>query len=636
MSRFQRMSQLINQALLSKIVMCVVCAFAIWVYWPGHTGPELLDDRSNLTVLENVATDPALAMDRVFGNSSGPLGRPISMLSFVAEKILLDNSPATSKIVNICLHGLNGFLLFLLLVLLFKHINLQHGYWFAVALAGIWLVSPIMVSTVLYNVQRMALLSTTFMFASCIAYVDWRNGFASGRPRWGRALFFCALILLGIFAKENAVVVLPVLVLLECFWMEARNSNGEIVPGLRKSSLLALYIGLLAAPLVLLVLLDGIVAGYRFRDFNLHERLLTQSRVLWDYVAQMVWPSVDRMGVFHDDYVHSRSLFEPITTLWSVVGWGGLVLACIVSLRWQVGRWVSCGVFVFLAAHSVESSFFSLELYFEHRNYFPSLGLLLVIAGLLAAFLKPFPEAASPVLVYLSVAGIILAMLTSSQVTIWSSAPLLRLNHVSHHPQSARANEEMAIHLASVGAIGSATEYSAKAQHYSTREGVGDRQLRDLALYCLAGERVPEELFSTLGSDKPNRPFSVVSIANGLVKILQDHDCANFDQQALSERLSSLLLGPDALGVVSANFYLVFAGLENALENYNTAFEYVDLFLLQSPNNTRGQLMKLHFATALGKVGVAEEMIAALQAKQAAGELNVGEQQTLALYTEQP
>src|SRR5690606_28740337 len=39
------------------------------------------------------------------------------------------------------------------------------------------------------------------------------------------------------------------------------------------------------------------------------------------------------------------------------------------------------GWFFFLAAHLVESSFLPLELYFEHRNYLPALGLSIAFVG---------------------------------------------------------------------------------------------------------------------------------------------------------------------------------------------------------------------------------------------------------------
>ena len=110
---------------------------------------------------------------------------------------------------------------------------------------------------------------------------------------------------------------------------------------------------------------------------------------------------------------------------------------------------------------------------------------------------------------------LLLALQTGSQVQIWSSAPLLRLNHVNQHPDSFRANEEMALHLAGVGALDSALAYSRRAGELSAQERPGDRQIRDIALHCLAGRAVPAALFDALGTVNPQRPFAVVSTMKG-------------------------------------------------------------------------------------------------------------------------
>jgi hypothetical protein len=74
--------------------------------------------------------------------------------------------------------------------------------------------------------------------------------------------------------------------------------------------------------------------------------------------------------------------------------------------------------------------------------------------------------------------------------------------------------------------------------------------------------------------------------------------------------------------------------LENPLERYDNAYAYTERFLVLSPDNVRGLLMKLHFATALGKTVVVEETIENLQALDENGKLKVGDRQTLSLYLE--
>lgn len=54
-----------------------VLAIGGWIYWPGISGPELLDDRSSVLVIDDLRSRPELAFDYIFGDKSGTLGRSI-------------------------------------------------------------------------------------------------------------------------------------------------------------------------------------------------------------------------------------------------------------------------------------------------------------------------------------------------------------------------------------------------------------------------------------------------------------------------------------------------------------------------------------------------------------------------------
>ena len=84
----------------------------------------------------------------------------------------------------------------------------------------------------------------------------------------------------------------------------------------------------------------------------------------------------------------------------------------------------------------------------------------------------------------------------------------------------------------------------------------------------------------------------------------------------------------------ASNIYASLAVLENALGRYSNAYDYTEKFLILSPESSRGLLMKLHFATALGKKEIADRLTTQLRKMVDEGRLTVGEQQTLALYLE--
>ncbi|RLA43253.1 MAG: hypothetical protein DRQ97_13005, partial [Gammaproteobacteria bacterium] len=616
------------------VLALLLLAATGWIYFPGAAGPALLDDHSNVAVIPDLGASPELALDYILENKSGALGRPVSMASFVLESLMLDRSVETSKQINIGLHLLNGCLVIWLFALLFRHIEVPGALGLAVLLGATWMLSPLFVSTVLYVVQRMAMLAATFMLLTLITYCHWRNAIFAGKSRPGLLLAVVLCFVLALYSKENAIVLVPLLLLLEALWFEFKGPNGQVVARSKTISLTVMAMGAMVVCIVLVFGQSWYAAGYRSRDFTLSERLFTETRILWDYVGQLYLPDVSRMGIYHDDLIASRSLFEPLSTAYSTVGWVLVVLGCAILLRWRYGRYLVFATTCYLVGHATESTIWPLELYFEHRNYFPGIGLFLGIGVLFACLVRMWPQVKSPLLAYLGVYVLLLATQTSSQVQIWSSRPLLILNTLNAHPQSFRANTDMAVHLANIGEIEAARKYSARAFAVSRFEHSGDYTIRDLALSCVANEEVDSERFDRLGAENSAQPLSSVTTLLTLVRLLQDDVCPDFDRITFADRMAEIFLTEGDSNKGRPDIYSSLAVLENALQRYDNAYAYVERFLALSPNNKRGLLMKLHFATALGKVDSAKEVIATLQGLDQQGKLTVGEQQTLALYLE--
>lgn len=617
---------------LLPLLASVLLLLNIWMYWPGAAGPEILDDRSNVAVLTGLDEAPDIASDYVFGNRSGPLGRPVSMYTFVLEELYFAGDTALRKQANIVLHAFNGVLVMWLLARLLGHAGIVHYRWFALVGGALWLFSPLYVSTVLYVVQRMAMMSTLFMLLALIAYTYWRNRLF--RSAAGFALFGLMLlsIALAVLSKENGVVVVPIIVVLEVLWFGGRNARGEVDQALRRASRVLLCVGVVAAALFLVFGYDYFARGYWKREFTLGERLLTQTRVLWDYIGQLLWPDTPRMGVFHDDYVTSRSLTEPITTLYAVAGWITVALACLVALRWRCGQLLVAAIAFFLLGHAMESSVFSLELYFEHRNYFPGVGIFLLLLAALGCVARAWPQTAAPLIAWLALGVLLLALQSGSQVQVWSSSPLLRLNHVVHHPDSARANEEMALHLAAVGALDAALVHSQRAAALSSQERTGDRQLRDFAMYCMAGQPVPEAVIARLGKVNPTRPFAMVASMYGVAKILASGQCAREEYLAFADRMAQVFLSADSVATASANFYAVLGGMENDLQRFENAYAYMEKSLALKPQRVNSLLMQLHFSLATGRLESAERLKAQLAELMAQGRLTREQTATFELY----
>ncbi len=121
------------------------------------------------------------------------------------------------------------------------------------------------------------------------------------------------------------------MLVLELTLFRFRNNKGK--PDISVISFFIIAVALPAA-LTLLYLVQNpgyITGGYSYRNFNLEERILTEGRVLIFYLKSILIPSVRELGLYHDDITISRGLFDPPTTLYSLMalGWnvaGGIAV----------------------------------------------------------------------------------------------------------------------------------------------------------------------------------------------------------------------------------------------------------------------------------------------------------------------
>ena len=373
-------------------------AVCLAIYLPAAHGPYLVDDYPNLVDNPSLLLEgwdlPSLGQ-AAFSSPSSNVGRPLAMLSFALNYTLAgDKDPYPVKLTNIALHLLTGAGLFLLALALARHwLPRDRGtaFWIALLTAAVWLVHPLHVSTVLYAVQRMAILSALFTVYGLVLYLRFRRDTLRGNRHYAPLLISLAgCTVLGVLSKENAAL-LPAFALL----VEAATFRFAFHPRatpLRKGLLVAA----LAAPTAIVLLylaarylaLRGVVIEPFY--YTLDQRLLTEARVLMHYLGWILLVNPAPMSLFHSDFPLSTGVIEPATTLASllvVATLGGFALWSLVR-----GRCLPAGFAAawFLAGHLIESTTVPLELVFEHRNYLPSAGVLLAVSYALVAVLRGF------------------------------------------------------------------------------------------------------------------------------------------------------------------------------------------------------------------------------------------------------
>jgi len=428
-----------------RLGLVLLAVAIVLVYWPGIGGGFVFDDYPNIVqnvplhVTRLVWTDWIAA---ALSSPSSAMQRPIAMLTFAANHYFTGMDPVPMKITNVLIHALNALLVFALARSLLTAMSPPQpardskNAWLAMFVSSCWALHPINLMAVLFVVQRMESLSHAFVFAGLWMYVAGRLRQQMGNSGWGLILGgLLACTALGVLAKESAVLIPLYAFCIEFCIFRFMGSDQR-----RDRRLSILFVIVLAIPAVIgtLWLLPKAISPGAFstRDFNLSERLLTEPRVVLDYLRWITLPDLGQLSLYHDDYRISRSLLNPPTTLFAILA---LLALAGAALLWRKRRpLASLGVLWFLAAQALTATFLPLELVFEHRNYFASLGICLILADLLLrAPTGNFNRRACgavALIFLLASAGI-----THLRAREWSNPVRFAVAEAAKHPRSPRA-----------------------------------------------------------------------------------------------------------------------------------------------------------------------------------------------------
>lgn len=415
------------EATAFMVALGVLLLVAWFAYCPGIDGAFLLDDFSNLSALSTQG--PVEHWDAfwryITSGSADPTGRPLALLSFLIDARDWPASASPFKYTNILLHLLNGVLLCWAILKIGKRRDVRESRAAIMALisSGIWLLHPLFVSTTLYVVQREAMMPATFTFISIVCWCSARNAFDIGKPSQAIiwmvvAAWLCTL--LATLAKANGILLPLLLAIAEATVLRDSDVNakqGQQARGVTSVILLGLPIALLAAYLVQ-AWPSALRIAATDRPWSLQERLLSEPRILIGYLGMLWVPQVTSPGVFYDQIHVSSSLLHPWTTLPSII-----FVTCLIMFGWLMRRrlpWLAFAILFYFAGQLLESSFFPLELAFEHRNYLPAAFMFTPVGLWFAA-----PRAQSlPYRFFVIALLCLLAGMTWLRAGVWGNLPL--------------------------------------------------------------------------------------------------------------------------------------------------------------------------------------------------------------------
>lgn len=443
--------QLSNPTFL--IILSVVFALTAIIYANSLDGFFTLDDLPNL---KNIFLDELSISNLKYvitQNSSGfhELSRTIPSVSFFFTHLLHGDSVWGFRYHNLLLHLAIGLVCFLFTLKLTRSIKNDTNLFIPALVTALWLLHPLHVSTTLYSVQRIAQFSTFFILLALISYITAINSTSNKKKLVFYLVFYPLACVGGLMSKENIAVV--------CFciipiFYTIKNAH---VLKIAKTDTLFIWLYGWATTFIILAtvcLYPSKFTNYTNRDFTLIERLYTQVDVILLYGQQIIFPRLSKMGLLLDDIPiiseFSIALFLKLLLILT------LIIVCIHAI--SKGKIYGMGILFFLG-HTIESTIIPLEIAFEHRNYFPMIGILFTMAALIDMIRSDIYKLtlSFTILVFFSV-------LLHLRVGFWSNEHQWMQTNFAYHPNSLRTNYQYINYLVKYGFYYESLEHVTLAQ----------------------------------------------------------------------------------------------------------------------------------------------------------------------------
>lgn len=307
--------------------------------------------------------------------------RFLSFVTFALNFQMGQDDVVGYHFVNVGIHILNAFWVFLLSILLLKAPPMNGIYplkimpILGIFAALIFLTHPLQTQAVTYVVQRMASLAAFFYLGAVVLYIKFRLDSSKACYAGALGMTFAAM-----FCKENVVTLPLAIVMIDLIFFAQKGGKGKAllcwVPFFAVT-LAAFYFSGAALGIFHLfdlkkegVAVKGILPVDLDKDvLSRGKYLLTQFNVLCTYLRLLIFPVNQNLDY---DYPIAKTLFE-VKTMTSLLFLTGLLGAAILWIK--KNRLLSFGVFWFFLTLSVESSLIPIkDVIVEHRMYLPMAG----------------------------------------------------------------------------------------------------------------------------------------------------------------------------------------------------------------------------------------------------------------------
>lgn len=377
---------------LAALALCVVTLLA---YSNSFPSGFILDNKGLLLdprIRDATPANIALIFQRSYWWPTGEAGlyRPFTTLSYLFNYAILGDAdqPSGYHSINLLLHVGNVLLAYALAL------RLVRRFWPSVFIAAVWAVHPLSTESVTNIVGRADLLAAMAVLSGFLMYLKSREAGDWERGVWLAGLM--AVTTVGVFSKESAVAILPVIVLYEILWWKDRREHKALWLGCAATlvpiavMLWKRSVVLAAAPPAEFPFTDNPIAG---ADWWIGR--VTAIKVIARYLWLTIWPANLSCDYSYGQIPLARgSAADWLACLFVIAAAIGVILL----YRWnRTAFFLAC--FAFLNFVPASNLLFPIgTIMAERLLYLPSLGLLAcLVLAIYAVAERPKFAIAAPV-----------------------------------------------------------------------------------------------------------------------------------------------------------------------------------------------------------------------------------------------
>lgn len=417
-----------------------LCALTLLAYSNSFQAGFILDNKGLLLdprIRDATPENIALIFRHTYWWPTGEAGlyRPFTTLSYLFNYAVLGEAdqPSGYHVLNLILHMGNVLLAYALAL------RLVRRFWPAVFIAALWAVHPASTESVTNIVGRADLLAAMAVLSGFLMYLKSRDARGGARGIWLAGL--TAVTTVGVFSKESAVAILPILVFYELvlgkkfrtLWLGCAATLAPIAVMLWKRSAV-----LAASPPAEFPFTDNPIVGADWWTGR-----LTAIKVIARYLWLTVWPAKLSCDYSFDQIPLARGA---AMDWFACVIVFALAIAVVLLYRWnRTGFFLAC--FAFLNFVPASNLFFPIGTIMADRLlYLPSLGLLAcLVLAVYAAAGKPKFVVFAPVVLGVIVAGFAARTWVRNQE--WQTELAIATHDVRVSPSSYKLHQLLAASL---------------------------------------------------------------------------------------------------------------------------------------------------------------------------------------------